>query len=107
MITAPLDLELARQQWEDGRRRIERSRSDPAAYARLHAQVELVARELRQRVGQHFTLEELAGAYDRAGDWALELLHDAREENAPPPETSTIADAAFHLYARGASDYAP
>jgi hypothetical protein len=35
------------------------------------------------------------------------VLDDARAEDAPPPETATIADAAFHLYARGASDYVP
>ena len=98
---------LARQQWEDGRRRIERARSDPEEYARLAAQVELVASELRRRVGQTFTLAELAGAYDGADDWARDVLEDAREDDAPPPETATVADAAFHLYARGASDYAP
>jgi hypothetical protein len=102
-----LDVQLARQQWEDGRRRIEQTRSDPAVYARLHHQVELVARELRKRVGVTFTLEELAAVYDRAEDWARDLLHEARDEDAPPPETSTVADAAFHRYARGASDYSP
>jgi hypothetical protein len=107
MIATALDVQLARQQWEDGRRRIEQARSDPNTYARLHTQVELVARELRKRVGQNFTLAELAGVYDRAEEWARDLLYEARDENAPLPETSTVADAAFHLYARGASDYTP
>jgi hypothetical protein len=102
-----LDVQLARQQWEDGRRRIERLRADPEAYARLAAQVELVAAELRRRVGLTYTLDELARAYDDADDWARDVLDDARENDAPPPETATIADAAFHLYARGASDYVP
>jgi hypothetical protein len=102
-----LDVQLARQHWEDGRRRIERARSDPAAYARLSAQVELVAAELRRRVGLTFTLAELAAAYDGADDWARVVLEDAREEGEPPAETATITDAAFHLYARGASDYTP
>jgi hypothetical protein len=103
-----LEVQLARQQWEEGRRRIERTRSnDSSAYARLSAQVELVARELRRRVGQTYTLQELADAYDGADDWVRDVLDDARDEEAPPPEASTIADAAFHLYARGASDYAP
>jgi hypothetical protein len=102
-----VDVELARQHWEEGRRRIERRRSDPATYAQMHAQVELVAAELRRRVGGTFTLAELARAYDRADDWARDVLHDARGEDAPPPDTATVADAAFHLYARGASDYSP
>jgi hypothetical protein len=102
-----LDVLLARQQWEEGRRRLERARSDPAAYARLAAQVELVARELSRRVGQIFTLEDLAAAYDGADDWARELLDDAREEGTPLPETATVTDAAFQLVAPGASDYRP
>jgi len=107
MIASVVDVQLARQHWEDGRRRIERARSDSASYARLNAQVELVANELRKRVGQTFTLEELAAVYDRADDWARDLLHDFRDEHAPPPETPTVTDAAFDRYARGARDYVP
>jgi hypothetical protein len=102
-----LDVQLARQHWDEGRRRVERMRSDPDAYARVYAQVELVAAELRHRVGLTYTLEDLARVYDGADDWARDVLDDARDEDAPPPETATITDAAFHLYARGASDYAP
>jgi len=107
MIDAALDVQLARQQWEEGRRRIESARGDAEAYARLTAEVELVAAELRRRVGQTYTLDELARAYAGADEWAREVLNDARGEDAPPPDTATVADAAFHLYARGASDYAP
>ena len=107
MIGAAVDVQLARQHWEDGRRRVEQARSDQATYARLNAQVELVAAELRKRVGQTFTLDELAVAYDRAEDWARDLLHEAQAEDAPPPETPTVTDAAFHRYARGARDYVP
>lgn len=107
MIDAGVDVQLARQHWEDGSRRIEQARSNASAYARLNAQVDLVMSELRKRVGQTFTLEELAGAYDRAEDWARDMLHESRDEDAPPPQTTTITDAAFHRYARGARDYAP
>jgi hypothetical protein len=107
MIGAALDVVLARQQWEEGHRRIERTRSDPVAYARLAAQVELVAGALRRRVGQTFSLAELARAYDRADEWARHILEDARDEDAPLPDTATVTDAAFQLFARGASDYTP
>ena len=70
MILPAVDVELARQQWEEGSRRVERARGDPPAYARLTAQVELVLAELRGRVGQRFTLAELAVAYDDAVEWA-------------------------------------
>ncbi|HEV2590734.1 MAG TPA: hypothetical protein VGU02_02455, partial [Gaiellaceae bacterium] len=65
-----MDVELARQQWEDGNRRIEALRSDARRYRELLGQVEIVLGELRKRVGQIFTLDELADAYDRADDWA-------------------------------------
>lgn len=102
-----MDLELARQQWEDGHRRVERARGDRAHYARLTSQVDLVAAALRKRVGQVFTLDELAGAYDGADEWARTLLDDAEPEAPVTTEPGTLADAAFHAYARGASDYRP
>jgi hypothetical protein len=102
-----VDIELVRQQWDEGRRRVEDARRDAERYARLHDQVDLVTAALRQRVGQSFTLDELARAYAGADDWARELLSDAAPEGAPPPEAATVADAAFHRYARGAMDYAP
>ena len=63
--------------------------------------------EIRRRLGQHFTLAQLATTYDDAGDWARDVLYDARPEDAPPPDTATVTDAAFHQYARGAVDYRP
>lgn len=103
----PLDVELARQQWEEGRRRIEALRGDPDAYRRVTAHVELVAAELRKRVGQTFTLGELAAHYDGADDWARDVLLEATQEEERLPDTATVADAAFHQYAHQASDYAP
>ena len=58
-------------------------------------------------MGQVFTLAELADAYQGADDWARELLEEADPDSPPPTEAGTVADAAFHLYARGAADYAP
>ena len=74
---------------------------------KLTEQVDVVAAGLRQRVGQVFTLAELAAAYDGADDWARELLEEADPEGPPAAEAGTVADAAFHLYARGAADYRP
>jgi hypothetical protein len=107
LSSAGVDLELARQQWEEGSRRVERARRDAALYARLNRDVELVLADLRRRVGQSFTLEELAGEYTAADAWAPALLHDAVPEGGPPPEPALATDAAFHRYARRAADYAP
>jgi hypothetical protein len=102
-----MDVELAREQWRDGHRRLEDTKSDRRRYAALLRQVDALVAGLRGRVGQTFTLAELARAYDGADDWAQELLADADPEAPPPLEAGTAADAAFHVYARGASDYRP
>ena len=102
-----MDLELARQHWQDGNRRVEDARREPRRYRQLVGDVDFVLGRLRQRVGQTFTLDELAAAYDGAGDWVQELLDAADPEGPVPTEPGTVADAAFHAYARGAVDYRP
>lgn len=100
-------VELARQHWAEGHRRLVGTK-DPALQARLFRQVELVTRGLRARVGKTFTLAELADAYGDADRWAYEAVEDeARESPDWVSSASTAADAAFHLYARGARDYRP
>jgi hypothetical protein len=101
------DLELARQQWRDGNRRLEDARGDRERYRQLAENADRVVDALRRRLGQSFTLEELAAAYTGADDWVLELLEDADPDGAVPLEPGTAADAAFHAYARGAVDYRP
>jgi len=99
-------VELARQHWAEGHRRLVQT-PGPALRTRLDRQVDVVTDELRARVGQTFTLAELAQAYAGADRWA----YAAVEEDAESPDwvstASTAADAAFHLYARGARDYRP
>ena len=102
-----MDLDLARHQWQDGIRRVEATRGDRGRYADRMAQVDILVNALRQRVGQVFTLEELAQSYDGADDWARAVLDDADPEAPPVSEAGTVADAAFHVYARGATDYRP
>jgi hypothetical protein len=100
-------LEIARAEWEDGYRRLEDQRSDPVAYRRLLAQVDVLIEELRRRVGATYTLEQLADAYRDAERWS----RGAVEERAPGPgwprTLSLVESAAFHLYQRGAKDYRP
>lgn len=102
-----MDVELARAQWRDGHRRVEDTRGDRARYAALLHQLETLVAGLRVLVGQTFTLDELARAYDGADDWAQEVLAEADPEAPPALEAGTVADAAFHVYARGATDYRP
>ena len=101
-----MDLELARHQWEDGNRRVQSARHDRRRYGELLGDVDAVVDDLRRRVGQTFTLAELVDAYRGADAWARELL-DERFPESVPHEPGTVTDAAFHVYARGASDYRP
>jgi hypothetical protein len=92
--------ESARQEWEEGYRRIQAERGDRPRYRALMADVDAVRDELRRRIGQTFTLSDLAGAYIDADAWIREAVADSRE-------LPLIGAAAFHLHARGATDYAP
>ena len=101
-------VELARQHWAEGHRRLLRTREhEPELYSRLLEQVEIVTTELRARVGQTFTLSELAAAYDRSDGWAHAVVEERAETPNWASTASTAADAAFHVYARGARDYRP
>jgi hypothetical protein len=96
---------LVRQEWEDGARRLEAERADHARYERLVSQVELVVDELRRRVGQTYSLDELAASYRDAERWAREVV--GREATSPgwSRDLSLVLAAAFHAYQRGALDY--
>jgi hypothetical protein len=103
----PTSLDVARHQWEEGNRRLEAHASDPRAYHTLLAQLEVVTQELRKRVGEKFTLDELVAVYDSADNWSREAVEDRVAAPGWPRQLSLVQDAAFHLYARGAMDYSP
>jgi len=96
-------VENARLQWEDGYRRLRERAGDRPVYLDLMAQVDRLLDELNRRVGQTFTLEELAAAYRDAERWLLEVV----APGAGAVDVGLVEDAAFHLYARGAVDYTP
>jgi len=106
MIGRMSDVDLARHQWEEGRRALRRARDDRGEYAALTRRVDTVTAELTRRVGQNFTLAELAAIYAGSERWVLEAIDDAFPDESPG-RFSTAADAAFDLYARRASDYTP
>jgi alcohol dehydrogenase class IV len=102
-----LVLEAVRREWEDGYRRFEAASRDPGAADRLNAQLEVVTSELRKRIGQTFTLEQLAAAYERADEWARDAVSEHAATPGWPRTLAAVEDAAFHLYQRGAVDYVP
>ena len=101
------EVESARREWEDGHRRLEEQARDRAAGERLLAQVEAVTVELRRRVGGTFTLAELTRAYAGAEGWSRAAVAERAPLPGWPRTLSLVEAAAFHLYARGASDYEP
>jgi hypothetical protein len=96
-------VESARQQWATGHRRLADQAADRSLYLRLLDQVGVVLDELNRRVGQTFTLAELADAYRDADRWLLDVLGSG----PGAADLALVEDAAFHVYARGAVDYSP
>jgi hypothetical protein len=104
-VSAP---EHLRREWEESARHLEASAADRDRYRALLHQLDAVTGELRKRVGQTYSLAELARAYGDADRWAAATL--AEEEEVPawwPRTLSVVVGAAFHAYARGALDYEP
>jgi hypothetical protein len=97
--------ELVRQEWVEGDRRLEAERPDRARYERLLEQVEVVTDELRRRVGQTYTLGELAAAYRDSERWAREAVEERAPSRGWPRDLTLVLAAAFHAYQRGAVDY--
>ena len=100
-------VDAARQQWEEGNRRLESQSGDREAYLRLLHQLEVATEELRKRVGETFTLAELADAYRTSDHWLREAVQERLATAGWQRQLSVVQDAAFHLYARGATDYEP
>jgi hypothetical protein len=103
----PVSVDAVRQEWEEGHRRLEAHARDRRAYDRLQAQVDVLTDELRRRVGQTFTLAELADAYAGAERWSRDAIADRAPAPGWPTTFSIVENAAFHRYQRGAVDYEP
>jgi hypothetical protein len=100
-------VDVARREWEDGYRRFEAASRDPVVADRLSIQLEVVTGELRRRIGQTFTLEELVALYERAEAWVRDSVSEHAATPGWPRTLALVEDAAFHLYQRGAVDYKP
>ena len=102
-------VDSARYQWEEGLRRLESEGEDTARSRHLAVLVEAVVDELRRRVGQTFTLAELARAYENSEDWIRDVVVRATRPRfrAGVKDATVVGDAAFASYARAATDYRP
>jgi hypothetical protein len=96
-------LENALFQWEEGWRvlqGIEDSRERRLADRVVAA----IQDELRRRIGPTFPAADLAELYGRGTDWCLQVTTDTAPGLSADPRS--IADAAFWLYLRRATDFA-
>jgi hypothetical protein len=101
------DIEQVRREWQEGHARLLEEVRDPVAAERLWAQVDAVTAQLRRRVGGIFELAELVDAYAGSEVWVREAVGEHAPAPGWPRTLSTVGDAAFHLYSRGAADYTP
>jgi hypothetical protein len=102
-----VSVDVVRADWESALRRLEGERGDARRYGRLLSAVEAVTDELRARIGQTFTVEELARAYGDVERWGREAVAERAPYEGWTRDLALVEDAAFGMYARGASDYAP
>ncbi|MGN6587747.1 MAG: hypothetical protein ACTHKT_09805 [Solirubrobacterales bacterium] len=97
----PLDNALF--QWESGKRTLDEI-EDPRRRRLADRVVDAIRDELRRRIGPTFSAAELADLYGEGTDWCQQVAIDV----APTIEddAQSLADAAFWLYLRGATDFA-
>ncbi len=100
-------VELARQQWQEGYRRLQEEARAEGAEETLREPVEAVTEELRRRLGGPFTLAELARLYEGSERWTRQAIAERCPGSAWVPWAASAADAAFYLYSRAARDYRP
>jgi hypothetical protein len=105
----PVSVDSARLEWDSGVRRLAAESGDATRARHLWHLVEAVVGELRRRIGQTFTLAELADAYVASDLWVREVVEDATPPRASAGirDAALVQDAAFGHYARGAIDYSP
>jgi hypothetical protein len=96
-------LENALFQWEEGRRALQ-AIDDPRQRRMADRVVEAMRDELRRRIGPTFSADELAELYGQGTDWAQQVALDVAP--AIEDDSQALADAAFWLYLRGATDFA-
>ncbi len=96
-------LENAFFQWEEGRRWFE-AIEDPRQRRLADRVIGAIRDELRRRIGPTFGAAELAELYGRGTDWCLQVASDVAP--AAEGDAQALADAAFWLYLRGATDFA-
>jgi hypothetical protein len=101
------DVESARLEWQEAHRRLGDALREPGRSDALGAQLDLLVRELRKRVGGTYTLGELGAEYRRAESWVRDLVGEHAPAPGWPRTLTMVEGAAFHVVSLGAVDYEP
>ncbi len=90
--------------WQEGQRRL--SAAGPADRAAMDRVVDELVAQLRRRLGGPFSVNELARLYVEQGtDWCFDVAVRVAPNRPAAWDLTTVAGAAFALYARQAIDY--
>jgi len=93
--------------WARAYKQVEAQKDDALRYRRLLAAVDAVTAELRARIGQTFTLQQLVDCYASVENWGREAVAERAPYEGWPRDLALVEDAAFHVYSRGALDFEP
>lgn len=98
--------EVAIQAWSEAPLAARRARAtlDARGLAGFERAYAAVYGELVRRVGQHFTLGELAEAWRDADRWATDVARDAALPASPPRSATLLVDLACARLQRNARD---
>lgn len=98
-------VEYARTRWEEGEHRVQRCTSDSRRREVLERVVDGIMEQLEKEIGQVFTSLELAQLQDRSESWCMRIAHERAPDAPWAWDLDTVQNAAFHRYARRATDY--
>jgi hypothetical protein len=96
-------LENALFQWEEGWWALQ-AIEDARDRRQADRVVAAVQDELRRRIGPTFSAGDLADLFGEGTDWCLQIATDTAPGSTA--DGQLLADAAFWLYLRGATDFA-
>ena len=100
------EVEVAMIAWEDGGLRLESLDLAPRQERVIRHVVDEIAAELARRMGQTFTLAQLARVYRDSAPWCRDIAQQATEQ-VWAHDLTIVQDAAFDRFARIAVDYRP
>jgi len=101
-----LSVRLARDDWRNGERVVERMLADPARAPIVSSLMRELQRQLRRRLGQTYTLAMLVTLYADADRWGREAAQRVAPDIAWAHD-SVFADAACARAARNARVWTP